>query len=134
MTNAQPVGNSRNQVKNRLVTLSLLTILSGLALLEFSITATASKADSEASSEAGLEAPAYLRRRRHYRNQANQQVRQERNIEARERAQQQKRERQQLARGPQIKSYTHQGRGHGKTAMQNSQSGRKQGKAQTSSP
>jgi hypothetical protein len=92
----------------RVLSLGSLAIFLSICFLEFQTTVTSVKAESEASSEAGLEAPAYLRRRRgwnRYQNQQNQQVKKERNQEARARNRQQRLEQKQLAHGPQIRTY-----------------------------
>ncbi len=92
--------------KNKIaVTVVLLATFVAMVWLDFSVMVPPAQAESEASSEAGLEAPAYLRRRRRYRYYQQQKIRQERKNEAHERHKQQKQEKQQLSHGPQIKSY-----------------------------
>lgn len=105
---------------------SLIAMLVALCWAEFQFDIAPVRADSEASSEAGLEAPANLRRRRrgyygsrqNSQNQQNQ-TRREMMREARERNRQQQIEQKQLANGPQIKNYGPSGGGGGRRRRQN---------------
>ena len=114
--------------------LSAALIVIGLALAEFSLKPMPVSADSEASSEAGLEAPLTGGRRRrgyrNYRNQNNQNnpqtmmVKKELARESKERNQQLKREQRNLSRGPMIREYGHSSnRQSGSNQGQNGQSG-----------
>ncbi len=109
----KPPSKKVREKKGNLFVLTAAIAILGTVWADFTFAPMPVKADSEASTQAGSESGAYLRRRRgrrrYYQNQPqNQQsmaARQELQREAKERNLQQQRQQRNLARGPQIKEY-----------------------------
>jgi hypothetical protein len=100
-------GNRKNTRKSEFM-VWILPILVTFLPFSFTVQTQTCDAESEASSEAGLEAPVNLRRRRRRYNQQSRQnnlYRKQVLQQARQRARQSRLEQKQLSQGPQIKTY-----------------------------